>query len=575
MSNVVFKKGLLDNLSSAALVDGQILITTDEQAIYLDHDFGGTKGLQRIRLGDTVRVTQSWATFQADTQGNTKAKDAIYYIAAENILCAWDGTRWKQINAQKEFTEYVSAFITSLDTDGGQITITQALKNGNDVLRSTNYRLVDSSTVKFTQDSSSTTASPAITAESEVDTAKLTATAVTGGTLLSIGTEYKIGNGQANTRSGDNLGNITIKGAGGAAVSLSESNATNTKGTVTITTGKDEYLTYDGEEGILQGKWYASLPSSGTPQGTVYMSGAKLAPKISYGQAGSKTTVKATENSTGNGTSRVTTLTWDLDVYSTSQVDSLLGAVNAMTFKGGLTSTTTALPTSNISIGDTYAVQSGFTIGADQYLPGDIVIASAKDGYSENATTGYLPANGIEWTHVRSGEDVTATYMFNADSDSNQITLIRNNNTYGTINFDNKFTVSSTGSGAGRVVSVGHAASTFTPVTSTSTMVGATATNGVVQMQKTFVTGVTYDSSGHINGLTTETMTITDTRSGITNIANSVDLDVNSAELISTFTLADGSNNKKTSHYIESSSLALSAGTNSNGVAINLVWGSF
>jgi len=65
-------------------------------------------------------------------------------------LCAWDGTRWKQINAQKEFTEYVSAFITSLDTDGGQITITQALKNGNDVLRSTNYRLVDSSTVKFT-----------------------------------------------------------------------------------------------------------------------------------------------------------------------------------------------------------------------------------------------------------------------------------------------------------------------------------------------------------------------------------------------------------------------------------------
>jgi hypothetical protein len=78
-----------------------------------------------------------------------------------------------------------------------------------------------------------------------------------------------------------------------------------------------------------------------------------------------------------------------------------------MTYIGGVSGdsnseVTNKLPTT-AAIGDTYVVSVAF----GGYQPGDLLIATAKEGAVEDADTGKLPAAGLEWTHVKTGYDAS------------------------------------------------------------------------------------------------------------------------------------------------------------------------
>lgn len=95
MAMVKFTKGTLANLGNVEKVAGQVLITTDERAMYLD-----LSSTQRIRIGDFQEYA-NWAAIQAIPAANLSTT-ALYYAAAENILAKYTGSGWTQINAQKD-----------------------------------------------------------------------------------------------------------------------------------------------------------------------------------------------------------------------------------------------------------------------------------------------------------------------------------------------------------------------------------------------------------------------------------------------------------------------------------------
>jgi hypothetical protein len=67
-----------------------------------------------------------------------------------------------------------------------------------------------------------------------------------------------------------------------------------------------------------------------------------------------------------------------------------------MTYKGGVDSYS-ALPTSNVRIGDTYVL----TDKNGQYNPGDFFIASEKENSEENGVI----TGTVTWSHVKTGYD--------------------------------------------------------------------------------------------------------------------------------------------------------------------------
>lgn len=92
---VKFKRGTLAKLGNVGKVAGQILVCTDERAMYLD-----LSSTERIRIGDFQEYA-NWAAIQAIPTTNLSTT-ALYYATAENILAKYTGSGWNQINAQND-----------------------------------------------------------------------------------------------------------------------------------------------------------------------------------------------------------------------------------------------------------------------------------------------------------------------------------------------------------------------------------------------------------------------------------------------------------------------------------------
>lgn len=89
--NIRFKQGSLEALSKQSISNGTLWFTTNEGAIYLDHNGS------RIRFGDYITVP-AIANLPADGHAY---ESALYYAKAENVLARWDNDngKWIQLNA--------------------------------------------------------------------------------------------------------------------------------------------------------------------------------------------------------------------------------------------------------------------------------------------------------------------------------------------------------------------------------------------------------------------------------------------------------------------------------------------
>lgn len=196
--------------------------------------------------------------------------------------------------------------------------------------------------------------------------------------------------------------------------------------------------------------------------------------------------------------------------YDKDAIDKKLQAVNAMTYKGALTSAS-ELPSSGVSNGDTYLM----TVDSDPYKKGDLLIAMGTEG-----ADGTIPAANLKWTPISWDTDTDTTYTFGVASNGPTLTYTPDPGTE--TPFAN-FVGDGNGSGAGLIetkreagasgqpdiIKIEHKAPNKTTLPTTGKGLAANTSN--LQHNGTFkVPYVTVDSYGHVTSLAEHTVTLPD-----------------------------------------------------------------
>lgn len=527
-----FLRGLEANLPSDK-TDGYVYITTDTQAMYVDYASGSE--VKRMRIGDVLTVSAvANLPAIADAQYGV-----LYYAASENILCTpyLNGStkEWKQINKQKTFADFINSLTTSVTGTTGtsanvKLTITAADKSSQntsfDVTAAggTNVK-AESGKLKIT--SADTTVTGKISAADN----KISLTNTTAGTNA---------DGSSKTASTAAGGAITIAGSGATVTTASD--------TITITAKPTLAASWDTTGNLNFVVNYDDKSKAAAET---------ITPTIVYG-ANNGSTAKFVSGSA------------DLDVYTKAETDSAIAdqlrTANAMTFKGVVNSTT-ALPTSEVALGDTYVVDAAGTYnGQANCKVGDMFIAGPG---TENAK-GYLTT--VTWTYVPAGNDdyaETSGTVSATDGAVIKSTIAKVDTKVATIKASDGLTMAA--DSTNKVLTIKHA--TTTVGSDTAGAVTQTAGSGT---SYTAVTGITTDSYGHITKISTGKFTVTDTK--VSSTANTVAAGTNQATISTSVTDSSKATASGASFIIKTSgnsSLTVTGNANDKTVVIDSVWGSF
>ena len=548
MANIRFKRGLLANLPST-IQDGSVYITTDERAMYIDVD-----STTRIRIGDIIVCANETAL-----QNAPKSQEALYYLTNKNILAKWNGpgdTDFIQINRQSTLSQLIDSFnttVASLVNNTG-VAITQSVSSSTGGSRSTTYNLIsldptkvhiyaDNNEIKFAiaDEVYKGQLSAALDAETanKVNltlTNKKTGTDVDGNAInctVDTSTIGLVGEGITMTVLQD--GSVKLAATGGVR---SVSNA------------------FDAQGGF---KTSIELPN------TTKISQA-VTPTIAYGNSGNQSAVFV------NGTAT-------LSVYTKAEVDGKISeagvAYNAMVFKGSVGTnagaTVSALPTTNVSIGDVYKVSSSNSYINDEPTKiGDMFIATAADGATENAS-GYLDAEDIVWVYIPSGDEDSASYQLVYDSTLNALALKdAGGNVRGKLtSLSNSLVLG----GTNRNITISHATVTVNETTGT-----AISQSGTTPLTFSAVTDITYDSEGHLSGIETTDITVLNTHNRIRTIAASAaktSAAGDDLEIVKTTQSITDDYTTKTGTSVEIASESLTLSASGERTVIEMTWGAF
>lgn len=192
--------------------------------------------------------------------------------------------------------------------------------------------------------------------------------------------------------------------------------------------------------------------------------------------------------------------------------------INAMTYKGtvGNASSTVGnaiLPTSNVSIGDTYLVNadSEITTNSNNVLSkkGDLYIAVSSDGTEDK--NGHIDSSKLGWTRVEAG-DVDTQYTFNNTLGSNpslQSTPKTDSSNPDNVQIAGGDHIAVTGTA--RKITIDHSAPDNTntiPIAPSAPKTGVENNKQLDFGGKLNIPSFSYDSKGHIASASTEEFTL-------------------------------------------------------------------
>ena len=400
--NVMFKRGTQADLlqyinGTKQAVEGSFYLTTDSNRLYIGkQDPADTSKVKAFPVNQGV--------ITVDALGNLPSRTSIeagqfYYVKNDNILCIYNGMKWVQINPD------TNTYIDSREIKGSTSTITE---NGTtyefavvtdiieDVIESGgNKDENETYTSKFAVDGrnginvsvSTFTDGGKTYPRLVISQAEQTFTATAAGD--NINATIKLSDGNKDTEFGlEGSSNVMIK-AGSAANKIKiESINSN----MDSASGAKVTNAFDANGGFTT----TVADSDGNSAKS-----AAVTPKINYGHDEDGTTTASATFKSGTAV---------LDIYTASQIDSKLRGVNAMVYRGtvGTGGTVSILPTSNVSIGDTYKVVSNNSIAhASAYEGfcriGDVLIATSKS--NKEGSDGYIASGDLAWDYIPSGDD--------------------------------------------------------------------------------------------------------------------------------------------------------------------------
>lgn len=599
MANVSFKLGLQEAIDQLLIAktgaeEGSFYLTSDTHRLYIGGKASpGDTDVQVFPVNEgvtTVDGITNLPTYDTEAQKDAAA-GRFYYVADSNILCVFNGQDWIQINANDD---------TGIRSTEFKVGHPDPDKGGNPEAVEITYVLTD------------TTGKERLSSFSILATDGLTTT-ITGTTVEIAGNKYTLTSKETDTDSGKfeiALGSENLEEIHKVILLPGEN--------VFLTAGADpNTITINADdtkiEKVSVAEGYTSLTTEGfrvqvTDSNSKTTEGG-FNPKIKYGKS-NHVTAKF-DNSAAT-----------LDIYTSSEIDGLLKALNAMTYKGtiGLNgSFATALDvktteiivyktvvengvTTNIplelSIGDTMLCNTSLDYTIDKNLPpGTMLIARSKTGI-ENANGG-IDSKDLTFDIIEATQESDTTYIFDAYGENGIVLKSNNQINSGSLDFigENGLEVEWTGTkstvtGAwDRVIHVKH-----NPVARTDTKGTAEQQSATMTMTIPVVTKVETDNNGHITGVQTTDYTVVDSTSQV----SKVDLEANQyvasdektqvGSITTKVTTVDGSSKQtmqEDSFNIVSKSLEIKVDNNygstegtetttrQHGLSINMVWGEF
>ena len=644
-ANVIFKRGLLASLP-ATLTDGNVYVTTDERAMYMDYNAGtpASPDVKRIRLGDFREYT--WEQLQAIPTTNL-SQSALYYVTDRNILAKWNGTTWIQINPPTA----AAAIIGGVHVDTGNILKVYDASGNAITAKTVTFKATNAASVTTTDSGNSLT----INAD-DTDTAGVlsaNASATNNNVKLSL-TNTKSTNGTAGTAV--TSGQVTIKGTGLSAVvsdadgaisvntptpkvttaaangvvtvglkddagnALSGTTSTftiagagdntvSTSGTTITVTGHNSVSALAATAQTTKGQIALTNSDNGaaaTAAGTIDITGAGLtkvtstvagevtintpSPKVNTAWGASNGTVTVSlKDADGNaltgtdatiahtikyGKNASATATWassaaTLNVYTIGELDNLLAGINAMEFKGVISSSAdyAALIT---AVSGVYPVKKGDTYKAT--VSGTIAAANSYTGAAVTYKTGDLLINtGNDdaapiFAYVPSGDETVVTYALRK-SGANLVLQDNGGNAKGTVVATEPIVLAIDDNANGATATISHAAQAVTTTAATAQTVSIL---GTASQSASFVKTIAANGTGHLTQNSAGTLSFSPLKTAAINGA------VSGSTITLTPDIQDINNNSisaKTATTLSTSSLAF-AGT-ANALTIDLVWGSF
>lgn len=541
-SAVKFKLGTQESLNTLKNSQkdwdvGTFYLTSDSSRLYIGQEHELALLNKSVEIYDNLNALRGKKT--VSTEGD------IAYCVNENVLAYYNGTTWNQINP---------------DDDTFLLALTQSVSSVTDGVKIT--------TGGTNSDSKKTVTGADVTITG-VNGAKVARTSNTALTIT--GDTYTLNAQEHATNDIDLVLNSelqddsTVHIKGGDNVTITKTADSNGIQITAEDTKLQDISLGLGADGELQ------VGASDTGNTNV-LKKQKLGYFIdgSYYGIGSNETAKKV----------------DLPVYSKDQVDNLIKKLDGMTYRGtiGTSGTTFTMDASfnvlkggtatEIHIGDMFLVQGGKLTYATgkQAEPGDMLIATAKDGKSE--TNGVLAIGDVEWTFIPSGDDskIDTTYIFKASGTTDSMTITSNpgGGVVGKIAFTegDGIVIESTDNGgtSPTELSVNIKHDTYN---TTKTPGNKSLTNG-----GTFdvIDSITYDN-GHITGINTKTIQTLAYKPG----PDSASKDENTNSVTVKHTLLAGTNlvsDDNAKMVLKSDTLKLTA-SGSNTITADLVWGSF
>lgn len=463
MANVSFKRGRAANLPTTAQ-DGVFYLTTDTNRLYVG------QGDKLAELNKYIRQVETVNNLPAPS--DRAVGDFVHVKSGNMLLVCKDTTStgtggWTQVNSQDgDHDTYVTSISKARNGNNEEIDYVTSDATGITVqfnINQTEHNLVTNLTKTLAPiPVSFKIAASDITTANKVAVG-IGATAVTsGGATVAVkgtgsdGSSVVLKPGSNVTINADSNNNVTIASKDTKISSIDVATASN--GGLTFTVKNNDDSTAPGT--LEKGLYYI-------------INGDKC-----YNQA-------------------------ELDVYTTSQIDSKFKALNAMTYKGTIAATggtVSKLPTDNVSVGDTYlvAATSG-TYGGQVCRKGDLLIAQGTED-----ETGFIPAEGITWTYVPSGDDIDTTYKL--ETTDNTVRLVPSTNPSGNsgtvtiANQDKNINVTTMGNNGAPIIYIDHATKA---VGTKSEDVAATA-GGSFDV----IGSITTDATGHVSNIITKSVTL-------------------------------------------------------------------
>lgn len=545
MANILFKRGLHNDLSKASVIDGAFYLTTDSHRLYAGI------GSELVDLNKYIRTVD----YASDLESLTGLQSGDFaYIKEGNILAIYTddgkgGLAWKQINRNTDTTNASAAVTVSGTEDDVSLVVSVTDSAG---------KPVTSNAIKFTGTNG---------VDVQVDAANNTITI----------------EGMAYTFSGKST--VTSGKVTAYDFNLTPDDTEDAASKVTLVPGDNIVFTDKGNNTLeIKTNIPATLASA-----DVTITGEDISMSVtdSSGKSVSDEQKNAIYMTYGNGaTPSRASNQGHMSVYTIDEVNKLFNDLNSLTYKGTVDSLNTLKAKTSVHIGDIYMASAGFSIN-DAVIDttvsndgkceiGDLFIAISNNTTTPE-TNGVIAAADVRWTYVPSGNDTHADTTYSATLDTVNHKLTLNASTGGTIatwdvdsGSTGKITLNSVNEETDNTkppkwkLTLDHAAPTGTHYTDTDTKSGQTSV--------TSITSLDVDSTGHVVGYNTRTTTI----AGYALSGATVTTSGNKATVVDTLSDTNGGAAGTSTFSLDASAADnLKITSSGNNIAIALEWGTF